>query len=390
MLFWAIIWATIMVGGEIDIFVPSFPEIQHAFSLSPFYVELVLTLNLVAYGLASFWAGSWGDRYGYKNVTIAGLIVFVVGSFICWLAPTLGTLLVGRMVQGAGIAAPSVLAYVWIMEVYPKDRHIFLTGAINGIVTLATAGAPILGSFITLWWGWRGNFAVLLIGGVIAWGLCQLCPSPSKTVKENTPMGQVSYRDIWNNKFAVYTMAANSTMVLLYYVFVGISPILFREGLGVSLEDYGWYQGSLCFVFALFSLLSDTFVKRWGKAACMQASLVCLLAFCVGLVWLVVCDERSALVITLVMSVFAGACAIPSVILYPLGLNAIPEAKGKISAVQVASRLGLTAVGLQVAGYIYDGTFVPIGILLFAIMLSVFFCIGRLYQRYGLSELLRD
>lgn len=387
MLFWAMLWTAIIVGAEIDIFVPSFPELQSSFSLDPFHVELVLTLNLISYGLASFWAGVWGDRYGHKRVVVGGLITFIVGSLMCWLGESFAILLIGRVVQGVGIAAPAVLCYAWLMDVYPSERHVSLIGLMNGMVTTAVSGAPILGSFITLYWGWRGNFAVLLVMGIVAWFLCSVCPNPSQK-KRNSPKEEIFYSDIWSNTFVIYTMAINTAMGSLYYVFVGIASILYREGLGVSLQDFGWYQGAVCFTFAFFSLLCGTFVRWWGARNCMKGSLFCLFIFCVGLIGLVVGDVRSPMAITVFMCLYATGCAIPVTILYPLGINAIPEAKGKISAIQVASRLVFTAVGLQVAGYVYDGSFAKVGIVLLVILASVLFCFERLYRRHNLGKIL--
>lgn len=382
------LWTAIIVGAEIDIFVPSFPELQSSFALDPFHVELVLTLNLISYGFASFWAGAWGDRYGHKRVVMGGLMTFIVGSLMCWLGTTsFAILLMGRVIQGIGIAAPAVLCYAWLMDVYPPERHVSLNGLMNGMVTTAVSAAPILGSFITLYWGWRGNFTVLLVMGVLACFLCGACPNPSRK-KTNKQTLEVSYHDIWRNRFVMYTMAANTAMGSLYYVFVGISSILYREGLGVELQDFGWYQGSVCFSFAFFSLLGGTFVQWWGARNCLKGSLVCLCIFCAGLIYLIVEDVKSPLAITSFMCLYATGCAIPATILYPLGINAIEEAKGKISAILVASRLVFTAIGLQIAGYVYDGSFTRIGIVLLVILGSVLFCFDRLYRHHNLEKIL--
>lgn len=387
MLFIAALLAAFVVGAEVDIFVPAFPELQETFGLTPFYVELVLTLNLVVYGLASFWAGMWGDRYGHKRVTVAGLLLFCIGSLTCWLAPSFSVLLLGRVIQGIGVAAPAVLTYVWLMETYPAHRHVSIVGLMNGIVTFAVAGAPILGSAITLYWGWRGTFAALFVWSVLSWVMCQMCKAPPKHQPQHKKI-EPSYREVWDNKFIVYTMAVNTFMATNYYTFVGIAPILYREGLGVSLQDFGWYQGSICFSFAIVSLLSGHLVKWWGTIQCMRASCAGMVIFTIGLIWMIASSVQSPLTITLFMNVFAVSCAIPIALLYPLGLNAMPEAKGKISAMQVATRLGSTALALQVAGYVYDGTFFGVGVLLLVTLIGALWGLERLYRVCNLQQIL--
>jgi len=63
---------------------------------------------------------------------------------------------------------------------------------------------------------------------------------------------------------------------------------------------------------------------------------------------------------------------IPSTILYPLCLNFMPEAKARVSAIIVGGRLILCALSLQLAGFIYRGSFQNIGIIILPfILLSI-------------------
>lgn len=70
------------------------------------------------------------------------------------------------------------------------------------------------------------------------------------------------------------------------------------------------------------------------------------------------------LIITLAFLPFIMSQIIPSALLYPIALNFLPHVKARVSAIIQGSRLILTAVGLQIAGYCYNGTFKNIGIVL--------------------------
>lgn len=58
--------------------------------------------------------GAAGDRYGRRRVFIGGLVLFTLASLACGLAPTGGTLIIARLVQGVGAAAlvPGSLALI--------------------------------------------------------------------------------------------------------------------------------------------------------------------------------------------------------------------------------------------------------------------------------------
>jgi DHA1 family bicyclomycin/chloramphenicol resistance-like MFS transporter len=104
MTFITVIIIEILAGAEIDIFVPSFPELQRVFGLSPFMVELTLFVNLIAHCLTSLLVGNLGDRYGHKPLIILGLIIFIAGSILCSFTNIYWVLLFGRFLQGVGIS----------------------------------------------------------------------------------------------------------------------------------------------------------------------------------------------------------------------------------------------------------------------------------------------
>ncbi|MGI4852153.1 MAG: hypothetical protein ACRYGR_09470 [Janthinobacterium lividum] len=76
-------------------------------------------------------------------------------------------------------------------------------------------------------------------------------------------------------------------------------------------------------------------------------------------------DSTSPLLITFVLTIFCIGQIVPSTILYPLCLNFMPEAKGRVSAMIQGFRLMMTAFSLQLAGYFYQGSFQNIGFIIF-------------------------
>jgi MFS family permease len=149
LIFFTVVFLEMLTGAEIDIFVPSFPELQDVFMLTPFLVELTISVNLIAHCIASLVIGNLGDRYGRRPVIVYSLLVFVVGSVFCIFAYDYWVLLLGRILQGIGAAGPAVLSIVVIVDLYPTHEVQKKMGIINGAVTLAMAGAPILGSYVT-------------------------------------------------------------------------------------------------------------------------------------------------------------------------------------------------------------------------------------------------
>ncbi|WP_084713389.1 MFS transporter [Streptacidiphilus rugosus] len=101
-------------------------------------------------------AGSLADRIGARRALAAGMTVFAAASAACGLAPTLGTLVAARFVQGAAAAVMMPASMALIGHAYPEARsraRAVAIWAMGGAV--ASSSAPVLGGLLTqLSWRW--------------------------------------------------------------------------------------------------------------------------------------------------------------------------------------------------------------------------------------------
>lgn len=362
-----------LAGSEIDLFVPSFPELQSTFFLSPSLVELTLSINFTAYCFCSLLAGELGDRFGRKPLIQLGLLVFIAGSLLCAFAPYFWTLIAGRFLQGVGIAGPAVLAYVIIADQYPPEQQQRILGVLNGVITLSMASAPVLGSYISVWLGWRGNFIFLLLLSVICFLMGHFFIHEHKdNIKNNEPLSFAPYIAVFKSPLAMSYTAAVCLLVIPYWVFIGISPILYMEDLGVSLQSFGFYQGGLAVVFSIFSLSSAYLLNAYGTKNCFRISMTLCLIATIFIIIFIIMNTKNPLLITCGLLVLSAGVVVPVNILYPRALETVADSKGRIAALILSIRLIFTAFSLQIAGFFYDGSFRPIGTIM-TLSLVLFF-----------------
>jgi DHA1 family bicyclomycin/chloramphenicol resistance-like MFS transporter len=171
-----------------------------------------------------------------------------------------------------------------------------------------------------------------------------------------------------------------------YWIFVGMSPLLYMEDLGVSLSHFGYYQGALALCFALGSVGYGLLIKKFDKKKMLQLSnFIFLLSFIlVGLIAFF--NTTQPLVITLVLLLFVIGQIVPSTLIYPLCLNYMPQAKGRVSGLIAGSSLVLQSIGLQIAGLYYIGSFRNIGVIIGGFILLV---VTSLYFVLNNRELMR-
>lgn len=149
-----VILMDILGGSEIDLFVPSLPEIKSHFTVSTVLLEAILSINFAGYCLSLFLVGGLADRYGRKPIILLGLLIFIIGSSICSLVSNYNFLLIGRFLQGFGVAAPATLCFLIIADTYTLKKQQYYMGVLNGIMNIAVAGAPVVGSYITMYFHW--------------------------------------------------------------------------------------------------------------------------------------------------------------------------------------------------------------------------------------------
>jgi len=359
-----VIFMDILGGAEIDLFVPSFLELSNQFNLSPFWLEALLSVNFIGFFLSILFVGGLADRYGRKPIILLGLIIFIIGSSFCLWASSYQSLLLGRFLQGLGIAAPAVLCFLIIADSYALKEQQSLMAILNGLVNASIGAAPIAGSYITMHYHWQGNFTTLALSGLIVLIMTIFFIPTNKLPKNKEPINLRGYLPIFRSK-PLMLLAANITFMFVpYWIIIGMSPILYMEDLGVSLSEFGYYQGSLAFTFAFGSILSGLIVNKYDQKKMLYISAQISIIGLIIIAVVTLLNIKNPLIITLAYLPFNTTLIIPSTIIYPICLNYLPEAKGRISAVLQGSRLIVATIGLELAAYFYNGSFQNIGIIL--------------------------
>lgn len=146
----------------------SLPHIAGSLSSSVNEATWVLTSYLVANAVVLPITGWLANYLGRKRLLLLAVAGFTVASLLCGMAPTLATLIVFRIVQGATGGALQPLSQAVLLEEFPgREQGKAMAFWSLGIIAAPILG-PTLGGWITDSWSWRWVFFINLPVGVLS------------------------------------------------------------------------------------------------------------------------------------------------------------------------------------------------------------------------------
>ncbi len=153
-------------GVATRIFIVSLPTIAAALNADILSVSWALISYQLAGICLSVVFGRLGDVHGRYPIYGAGFVIMTITSFLCGVAPSVGWLIVFRLVQGIGAAMIASAARVLAMEAMPEGAE----GRANGFMTMSFHGGlllgPPLGGLVIDLLNWRWIFFLLVPFGV--------------------------------------------------------------------------------------------------------------------------------------------------------------------------------------------------------------------------------
>jgi EmrB/QacA subfamily drug resistance transporter len=151
-------------GTALNVVLPALQRGLNATGADLFWVLNAYLLVLAALILVG---GSLGDRLGRKRVYMIGILVFILGSVACGLAPDVGFLIGFRALQGVGgaLMIPGSLSLL-SSSIDPGERGKAI-GTWSAITTVVTMGGPVLGGAMADAGLWRGIFYINVPIGLI-------------------------------------------------------------------------------------------------------------------------------------------------------------------------------------------------------------------------------
>nr|WP_319372716.1 MFS transporter [uncultured Methanobacterium sp.] len=221
---------TPFVGSSINIALPS---IGNEFSATAILLGWIPTVYLLSLAVCLVPFGRIADIYGRKRIFTWGIILFTVSSFLATLSFSIEMLLIFRILQGAGSAMIFGNLFAIIASIFPTSERgkalgITITGAFLGLFL-----GPVLGGFLTEYFGWRSIFFF------------------------NVPLGILATFFVTRLE-GEWTEASGKSFDIIGSIILGFALVTLMYGLSILPETWGFYLifGGLIGVFLFYIIES--------------------------------------------------------------------------------------------------------------------------------------
>ncbi|MFF2580722.1 multidrug effflux MFS transporter [Streptomyces goshikiensis] len=367
---------TFVLGGltalpplSMDMYLPALPEVTTALHSPAATIQLTLTACLAGMALGQLVIGPMSDKWGRRVPLLAGMVVYVLATALCALAPTAGTLIAFRLLQGLAGAAAIVIARAVVRDLYDGVEMARFFSTLMLISGTAPIIAPLIGGQVLRFADWRGVFAVLTVVGLaltlLVWrGLGETLPAERRQTGGVGAALRTMRGLLADRVFAGYMLAGGFGFAVLFS-YISASPFVVQEIYGASPQAF-----SLLFGLNSVGLIAVGQIN--GKLLVGRVSLDKALASGLGTITL-----ASVALLLMSTGVFGEVGLVPIaaalfVLMSAMGLvlpntNAqalmrTPHAAGSASALLGTSSFLVGAIASPLVGIAGEGTAVPMAV----------------------------
>ncbi|WP_431930214.1 multidrug effflux MFS transporter [Micromonospora sp. RP3T] len=355
-----VLGSLIAVGPlTIDMYLPALPAIVDDFATTSAAVQLTLTGTLAGLALGQLLIGPLSDAVGRRRPLIAGLVLHVVASSLCVVAPNVAVLGALRVVQGLGVAATAVVAMAVVRDLFSGAAFATLLSRLLLVMGAAPILAPTLGSGVLRWTDWTGVFVVLAAFGVLlvvvaALGLPETLP-PARRRRGGVVATAALYGSLLRDRvFVGLVLVAGLAMAALFAYVAGSSFVL-QQGYGLDEQQFGLAFGAGAVGLIGATQYNVRLLRRFPPQRILVASLAAGTLAGLALVVFAATDVGGlpALLVSLWLVLAAAGLAMPNA--PALALSRHGEAAGTASALLGAVQFGVGAVAAPLVGVLGTG-----------------------------------
>ncbi|MEH6445357.1 MAG: multidrug effflux MFS transporter [Oceanospirillaceae bacterium] len=342
-----------LVALSIDAILPALPNIAQQLEVSAGNgIQQVVAVLFLGLTIGQLFYGPLSDQLGRKPAIMWGTAVYIIGSLICAMADDFTLLLLGRFLQGFGVAAMRVLSFALVRDLYSGAAMARIMSLAMSVFILVPCLAPLLGQSILAVADWRSIFWVLVLFSLCLILWFWLRQKETLSIEKRVPMNlstvYAGWRETCTNPITVrYILAAGLIQGGFTAYLLSAQQIFdlkYQTG-----DLFALYFAILALAIGAASLLNARIVRQVGMSKiCAIAAALSIGASGVGLLF-----ELTGLLS------FVGFMLVQGVILFTAGLML-----GNMNAIAMQPVGHIAGVASSIISFISGSLSLAVGVLI--------------------------
>ena len=286
---------------SMDVNLPVFSLIAADLGATPAEAQLIVTLFLLGYAAGQIPVGLVSDRYGRLPVLYVGTVMFLVSSVINAIVNDFDLLLIGRLIQGLSASAGAVVGRAVVRDISEGKRLSQLMAVLVSFLSVVSFCAPLIGSFLIVFWSWRSTFWVTAGLNVLLLILIKRNIGETHVPEENDHSAlqqlKTSLRIFFSSPQCIWGTLLVAIPFSGYMILISSASTILIEVYGIAPSWIGFI-----FSFAIFSYLAGATLTRflvvhWGIWSILKTSIVLFIISTIFLLSLSVIGKPSLVVL---------------------------------------------------------------------------------------------
>ncbi len=251
-----------------NIILPSISSFQVAFETDYARSQLTLTVYLAAIAIGQLIYGPLSDRIGRRPIVLAGLVILILGSAICFYATSIEMMIAGRMVQAVGGCAGMVMGRAMVRDRYDADKAASMIAYMTMAVVVAPSLAPMLGGILEDQAGWRASFVFVIVfaAAVLLISLKGAEETLGISRRHRSNFGTLFlsfYYLLKNRTFLSYALQV-SFSTAAYFTFLGGTSFVLIDLMGGTATELGLYFVVVSAFYIAGNFVTAKLTSRFG------------------------------------------------------------------------------------------------------------------------------
>tara|TARA_Y100001951_G_scaffold101807_1_gene107376 strand:+ start:79241 stop:80425 length:1185 start_codon:yes stop_codon:yes gene_type:complete len=377
---------TAFVPLSIDAYLPALPSVALELRVNGVQVQSTISVFLIGLCLGMLLCGPLSDRYGRRSLLLVGIVLYLLATLVCMAAEDTRQLIVGRFVQAIGAAAAAILARTIVRDLFALREAARILSLMHVVTMVATCLAPILGSLLLNWQGWRSIFFSLMVFSAaclvaVIWRLDESLTPENRKCSVLTAFS--SYRQLLGEPLALAYAGCMGLSLGGMFTFMTASPFVYMNYFNVSPEMYALLIAINILGVIVMTLLNARFVPRFGPRSMLAAGVLLTLLSCVGLVFFALSGIGGLPLLVALVVVYVGATGLFGVNCIASLMAAYPTKAGAAAGLAIASQFALGALGGFVISIMDDATPMSMCLLVAAAGFGSTLCYGLIRMLEG-------